>query len=440
MQKISLPRGVPWFVAVVVLLGLALPARAGQDGSLRAEVVQLGQVTGSGPLAAQVEEISNDKAHAKHLVAAGLKMAAAKDDDLTYYGALTLAAAAQDLKDYKACEGLFRVCMDQAVKLCSVRKVLQSYGGLIETLYRGKQYGDAVRICREFLELKTSDDRPRIYSFLYEDKKSGDIGVKEVEDYDITLVARDEVFTMMIKALAKDGKVDKALQLTDSKIRSREDWADRELKAWVLFEAGRYNEAAKTYEDVVERIGKDKDLTQKEKDAYIKSTRYLLSGVYVETKQIDRATDHLRWLKDRYPEDPGFYNDLGYIMADNDMNLQEAEKLIRKALDLDKEQRQKEPEFDATKDHDKGAYLDSLGWVLFKLKRYEDAKKYLVEALKDKSAQHIEIYDHLGDTYMALGMRDAALQAWRSGLEVVGDDRREQERKRSVEKKIEKHK
>ena len=202
-------------------------------------------------------------------------MAAAKDDDLTYYGALTLAAAAQDLKDYKACEVLFRVCMDQAVKMCSVRKVLQSYGGLIETLYRGKQYGDAVRICREFLEIKTGDDRPRVYYFLYEDKKSGDLGVKDVEDYDITQVARYDVFNMMIKALAKDGKVDKALQLTDSKIRSREDWADRELKAWVLYEGGRFNEAAKTYEDVVDRIGKDKDLTQKEKDAFIKSTRYL---------------------------------------------------------------------------------------------------------------------------------------------------------------------
>ena len=122
------------------------------------------------------------------------------------------------------------------------------------------------------------------------------------------------------------------------------------------------------------------------------------------------------------------------------MNLQEAETLIRKALELDKEQRQKEPEFDATKDHDRGAYLDSLGWVLFKLKRFEDAKKYLLEALKDKSAQHIEIFDHLGDTYMALGMRDAALQAWRSGLEVAGDGRAEQDRKRLVEKKIEKHK
>jgi tetratricopeptide (TPR) repeat protein len=439
MAMISLRRAAGCLVAVVMLLRMTAHAGADQEDALHREIVQLGQVTGSNPLGVELEEISKDPGHAKSLVAQGLKMAEAKDADLTYTGALILAHAAKQLKDYKACEGLFRVCMEQAAKLCSERKVLQSYGGLIDALYHAKQYEQAVRICREFLELKTGDDRPRIYLFLAEDK-TGEIGIKDVEDYDLTVLVRDDVFGLMVKALAKDGKVDKALQLADSKIRSREDWSDRELKAWVLYEAGRFSEAAKIFEDVLERIAKDKDLSQKEKDRYIKSTRYLLSSVYVDTKQIDRATDQLRWLKERYPDEPGFYNDLGYIMADNDMNLQEAEQLIRKALNLDSEQRKKNPNFDASKDHDRGAYLDSLGWVLFKLKRYDDAKKYLIEALKDKDAQHIEIFDHLGDTYMALGMREAALDAWRNGLAVVGDDHREQDRKIIVQKKIDKHK
>ena len=40
----------------------------------------------------------------------------------------------------------------------------------------------------------------------------------------------------------------------------------------------------------------------------------------------------------------------------------------------------------------------------------------------------------------ALGQKDAALDAWRRGLKVAGDDRHEQQRKAEVEKKIEKHK
>jgi tetratricopeptide (TPR) repeat protein len=330
--------------------------------------------------------------------------------------------------------------MDQAAKLCSFRMVLQSYGGLIDALYSGKQFGAAVRICREFLELKTGDDRPRVYRILVENK-AGDIGEIDAPDYDLTQPVRPDVHLLMIKALAKDTKYDQALRLTENLIRANpDDWTDRQLKGWVLKEAGRFGEAAKVYEDVLERIAKDKDLTQKKKDAFIEEYRYDLSNIYVDAKQIDRATDQLRWLVEHYPQEPGFYNDLGYIMADNDMNLQESETLIRKALDLDREARKKSPKFDADKDMDKGAYLDSLGWVLFKQRKFEDAKKYLLDALKDKNAQHIEIFDHLGDTYMALGMREEALSAWRQGLTVAGEDRREQERKRIVEKKLDKNK
>jgi tetratricopeptide (TPR) repeat protein len=175
------------------------------------------------------------------------------------------------------------------------------------------------------------------------------------------------------------------------------------------------------------------------KQIYSDDVRYILSGVYLEAKKLDKALDLLKDLLDRNPDVPTYNNDLGYIWADNDMNIKEAEVLIRKALELDREQRQKDEDYDATDDHDKGAYLDSLGWVLFKQKKYEEAKKYLVDALKDKDAQHIEIYDHLGEAYMALGQRGAALDAWRKGVAIAGDDRREQQLKVSVEKKIKEH-
>ena len=42
--------------------------------------------------------------------------------------------------------------------------------------------------------------------------------------------------------------------------------------------------------------------------------------------------------------------------------------------------------------------------------------------------------------YDRLGERDKALEAWRKGLEVVGEGRREEARRAAVEAKIEKHK
>jgi len=423
-----------------VLLCCAFPAAAAaQEDKLRAEIVKLGQVTGDTPFAAQARELLNDLDRAKKLIPVALKMAGEKETELTYHAALTLALAAERMKDYAACETFFRFTADRAVKTYSTKKLAQAYGGLVEVLYNNKKYADAVKVCREVLELKTGDEKPRKFLFLVEDK-FGDFGFEEDDTFDVARAARGPFYKFMIRALAKDGKYDQALKMTDNLIRANDNWEDRELKGWVLREAARYAEAAKVYEDVLERIAKDKELEQAEKDEAIEQTRYLLSGVYVDAKQVDKAADHLKWLVDRNPTDPGYYNDLGFIWADHDMNLKEAEKLIRKALDLDRERRKKTPTFNPAKDRDKGSYLDSLGWVLFKQKQYEEAKKVLVEALKDQDAQHIEIYDHLGDTYLALGQRDQALEAWRQGLKVAGDDRRERERKTVVEMKIEKNK
>ena len=50
-----------------------------------------------------------------------------------------------------------------------------------------------------------------------------------------------------------------------------------------------------------------------------------------------------------------------------------------------RKRRQASPDFDPATDRDNGAYLDSLGWVLFKKGDLKEAKKYLLEALKDLS-------------------------------------------------------
>jgi predicted negative regulator of RcsB-dependent stress response len=63
----------------------------------------------------------------------------------------------------------------------------------------------------------------------------------------------------------------------------------------------------------------------------------------------------------------------------------------------------------------------------------------LQKAVEDKNAQHIEIYDHLGDVLVALGETEAALTAWRKGIENVGESRRDQQIKKNVQQKIEKH-
>jgi len=80
--------------------------------------------------------------------------------------------------------------------------------------------------------------------------------------------------------------------------------------------------------------------------------------------------------------DPGnanAHNSLGYIYAEANLNLDEALKECKKAVSLDR---------------DNPAYLDSLGWVYYKLGEVSQARSYLKKALK-KAPANKEIEDHL---------------------------------------------
>ena len=101
------------------------------------------------------------------------------------------------------------------------------------------------------------------------------------------------------------------------------------------------------------------------------------------------------------------YNSLGYIFADHDYKLQDALRYIRKAVELAP---------------DNGAIADSYAWVLFRLKRFEDAKKEILRAIELLGSDlDSTITDHAGDIFFALGDRDAARKYWEQALELNGD-------------------
>ena len=95
-------------------------------------------------------------------------------------------------------------------------------------------------------------------------------------------------------------------------------------------------------------------------------------------------------------------NALGYTLTDLTDRHQEAYRLIRRALELD-------PEDPAT--------LDSMGWVLYRLGRSEEAVDYLRRALAGDEnpeimAHLIEVLDHLGRSDEADELAERAFAAY----------------------------
>ena len=75
-------------------------------------------------------------------------------------------------------------------------------------------------------------------------------------------------------------------------------------------------------------------------DDDVRSIRFRLAGVYSQAKQAEKSEEQLKIILQADPLDAHANNDLGYQWADQNKNLEEAERMIRKALKLDREQRQ----------------------------------------------------------------------------------------------------
>lgn len=140
-------------------------------------------------------------------------------------------------------------------------------------------------------------------------------------------------------------------------------------------------------------------------------------GLFLDTVgQRDEAMIVMEEVIKRQPGHGEALNYVGYSWADKSINLDKALDYIRRAVEL-------KP--------DNGYVRDSLGWVYYRLGRYEEALKALEEAVR-LSEEDPTIFEHLGDVYFALGRNEEGLASYRKALDLM--DEGSDERKNLVEK------
>jgi tetratricopeptide (TPR) repeat protein len=100
------------------------------------------------------------------------------------------------------------------------------------------------------------------------------------------------------------------------------------------------------------------------------------------------------------PGNPSALNFLGYMLADHNLKLEEAEQLIQKAVE-------QEP--------DNGAFVDSMGWVYFRLGRLAEARREL-ERAAFLTGGDATVCEHLGDVYKELQLNELAREQYRRSL------------------------
>jgi tetratricopeptide (TPR) repeat protein len=261
-------------------------------------------------------------------------------------------------------------------------------------LYRdAHQYPKAVDTLRQIAEMDPAA-APRVSANIVETYRAGkDFPAARAEaDAAVKKYPKDRVVKVVHASLLADlGNVDEAA----AEIRGLLN-GDKDRETYIAL--AQIYEKGKNFAEMEKALDAAEKLSDRKQD---KESIYFMRGaMYEKMKKFANAEAEFRKVLDVNAQNAGALNYLGYMLADRNVRLDEANDLIRKALELDP---------------DNGAYLDSLGWVNYRLNKLDEAEQNLRQSIERINGDPT-VHDHLGDVYLKQGkVKDAILQ-WQQSL------------------------
>ena len=168
-----------------------------------------------------------------------------------------------------------------------------------------------------------------------------------------------------------------------------------QAEAEMLIDQKRYQDAMDVYNKALEKRGYDSELL------------YSRAMLAEKMDRLDLLERDLRRIIAKEPNHAQALNALGYTLADRTDRYDEAYKLIKRALEISP---------------DDYYVLDSMGWVLYRQGKLDEAQKYLQHALDLRKDP--EIAAHLGEVLWVKGDRKAARDVWNTALQETPKDRK----------------
>ena len=192
--------------------------------------------------------------------------------------------------------------------------------------------------------------------------------------------------------LADTGQPEKSLTVARAQLTNGPDDRDTLVALGTIeFHLGRNQDA------LAELAKAEKIMTKQDDKTFVSLLR---AQILDHDKQFAAAEAEYRKVLASDPNNAAALNDLGYMLADRGVQLNDALAMIKRAVAY-------EPQM--------GEYLDSLGWVEYKLGHYGPAEESLKKAI-DRRASDPSIHDHLGEVYEKTGRLRQAVDQWERAM------------------------
>ncbi|HUQ95238.1 MAG TPA: tetratricopeptide repeat protein [Bryobacteraceae bacterium] len=261
-------------------------------------------------------------------------------------------------------------------------------------LHRGaEQYPEAVEAFREMQKLDDEVAARAAVHIIETYRQSRELP-KALEE---ARSARDKypkersVQAMYAFVAADSGKSAEAEKVAKELVAEKKD-----RDSWITL--AQVSERTKNYTEMATALNEAEKLSDDKEE---KEGIYFMRGaMYEKMKKFDAAETEFRKVLAGNPANASALNYLGYMLADRNVRLAEAHEMIKKALE---------------QDPNNGAYLDSLGWVLFRMNRLDEAVDYLKKAI-ERTSKDPTVHEHLGDVYMKQGNLKGAINQWQTSL------------------------
>lgn len=172
-----------------------------------------------------------------------------------------------------------------------------------------------------------------------------------------------------------------------------------------LYELKRYEELVDNFQDV--------SFTSFSTGEYASQSKMLLAEAYYRLDEFHKSDSIFEQLIGEEPENFMILNNYSYYLAERGEKLELAKQWSLQTI---------------LNNPDNATFLDTYAWILYRLKEYEEAERYILEALNKGGGNDPEINEHAGDIQVALSSFEIARSYYEKAILLGGERNRIEEK------------